>query len=315
MGSEQVAGWRRGTGWGWIWGPADEIGALNAMTATSRLDALGSVREGRVFDLGVPLDRGSFLWPGHVHTEVLPFRTARGIKTMGDLMPPDAASMSFQTSVVVLSDHAGTQLDGLCHATSGEDDHWYNGFRSDEWCSDFGPRRAGAENIPPIIARGVLVDVAAHQGVEALAASQPIGPGDLAGALDGQGTDVRPGDVVLVRTGAMRFWGEDGHDHARLAGPDTAGITLAAAHWLCEEKGAMVIGSDTSTLEVVPAVDGDAPAPVHEYLLVEQGVHMGELHFLEGLSGAGAHEFCYIALTPKVRGTTAGFALRPAAII
>jgi kynurenine formamidase len=315
MAEAEVAGWRQGSGWGWIWGPDDEIGALNAMTPASRLAALATIGEGQVFDLGVPLDRGSFLWPGHVHTEVLPFRTARGIKTMGDLIPPDPSSMAFHTSVVMLSDHAGTQLDGLCHATSGDDDHWYNGFRSDEWCTDFGPSRASAEHIPPIIARGVLVDVAAHQGVEALAPSQPIEPDDVAAALDHQGVDVRPGDVVLVRTGALHYWGDDGHDHERIAGPDTAGITLATARWLCEDKGAMVIGSDTSTLEVVPAVDGTAVAPVHEYLLVEQGVHMGELHYLEDLSEAGVHEFCYIALTPKVRGTTAGFALRPVALV
>jgi len=315
MDTTAVAGWRHGTGWGWIWGPDDEVGALNAMTPASKLAALASVEQGRVFDLGIPLDRGSFLWPGHVHTEVLPFRTARGIKTMGDLIPPDPASMAFHTSVVMLSDHAGTQLDALCHATSGEDDHWYNGFRSDEWTSDFGPRRAGAENIPPVIARGVLVDVAGHHGVEALAPSQAIGPDDLAGALDQQGSDIGPGDIVLVRTGAMRHWGDDGHDHERIAGPDTAGITLAAAHWLCEEKGAMVIASDTSALEVVPAVDGTSVAPVHEYLLVDQGVHIGELHYLEELSMGGIHEFCYIALTPKVRGTTAGFALRPVAIV
>jgi kynurenine formamidase len=215
----------------------------------------------------------------------------------------------------MLSDHAGTQLDGLCHATSGVDDHWYNGFRSEDWCTDFGPRRAGAEGIPPIIARGVLVDVARHQEVDALEASTPIGPDDLARALEQQATDVHPGDVVLVRTGSLRYWGEDGHDRERIAGPDTAGITLAGARWLCEEKGAMVIGSDTSALEVVPPVDGHAAAPVHEYLLVEQGVHMGELHYLEDLSAAGVHEFCYIALTPKVRGTTAGFALRPVALI
>jgi kynurenine formamidase len=315
MSANNVEGWRRGRGWGWIWGSSDQIGALNAMTPASRLAALAMVTHGRVFDLGVPLDRGSFLWSGHAHTEVLPFRTARGIKTMGDMFPPDPESMSFQTSVVTLSDHAGTQLDGLCHATSGEDDHWYNGFRSAEWCSDFGPGRASADQIPPIIARGVLLDVAALCDVDALAPSHAIGAEEVAAAVERQAIELRVGDVVLIRTGSLRYWGDDGHDHAQLAGPDTAGITLGAARWLCEENGSMVIGSDTSALEVVPPIDGSSPAPVHEYLLVEQGVHMGELHFLEELSAAGVHEFCYVALTPKVRGTTAGFALRPVALI
>ena len=58
-------------------------------------------------------------------------------------------------------------------------------------------------------------------------------------------TDVVPGEAVFVRTGSLRHWGETGSDHAALAGPDTAGITLAAARWLVEEKGAILIGSDT----------------------------------------------------------------------
>ena len=271
-------------------------------------------RTGRVFDLGLTLDRGSFGWGGHIGTEVVPFRTAHGIKTMGDLMPPDAESMSFQTSMIMLSDHAGTQIDALCHATSGRDDHWYNGAAAADHATDFGPDRSGAERIPPIVARGVLLDVAGDRGVAHLAASTPISSADLWATMDRQGTVVRPGDVVLVRTGSLGNWGPDGHDHARLAESDSAGITLDAAKWLCEELGAMLIGSDTSALEVVPPVDGESVSPVHEYLLVEQGVHIGELHFLEGLAAERVHEFCYIALTPKLRGATAGFALRPIAL-
>ena len=54
--------------------------------------------------------------------------------------------------------------------------------------------------------------------------------------------------------------------------------------------------------------------PVHRYLLVEQGVHLGELHDLEGLSRARAYTFCYVAAVNKIKGTAAGFALRPIAL-
>ena len=76
-----------------------------------------------------------------------------------------------------------------------------------------------------------------------------------------------------------------------------------------------MIAADNTTVEVSPPVDGDCAAPVHKYLLVEQGVHMGELHQLEELAGSGESRFCYIALAPKVAGTTAGFAMRPVAVI
>jgi kynurenine formamidase len=313
----QSGGWAPGRGWGWSWGPDDEAGALNAITPQTRLAALALARSGQVVDLGVTLDRGSFLWGGHVATEVVSYRTPDGIRRGGDLAPigSDPAGLSFRTSMVIISDHAGTQLDSLAHATTGADNHWYNGFTDARHGTDFGPRRAGGETIRPVIARGVLLDVAGWLGVENLAAGQAIGPDDLAAAASAQGTDLRAGDVICIRTGSLRHWGEAGHDRGALAGPDTAGITLAAARWLCEETGPVIIASDTSTVEVMPAVDGAAAQPVHEYLLVEQGVLMGELHYLEELAARRAYEFCYIALCPKVRGTTAGFALRPVALL
>lgn len=77
----------------------------------------------------------------------------------------------------------------------------------------------------------------------------------------------------------------------------------------------MLVGSDTSTVEVMPPVDGGNQSPVHSYLLVEQGVPMGELHYLEELAADATYQFCYVALPPKLRGLTAGFALRPLALV
>lgn len=311
-----VPGWEPGRGWGWIWGEGDQGGALNAITAASILESLASVREGRVFDLGLTIERESFVSPAHCSTEVVTYRTPRGLQRQTDFPGfEDPEGVSFNTSMIVISDHAGTQIDGLCHATFGGDRHWYNGYTDDRCGRDFGPTDAAAENIRPIIVNGVLADVAGHLGVEALGPSFAIGPDLLAETLEASGTDLAPGEALFVRTGSLRHWKGTGRDREALAGPDTAGITLAAARWLVAEKGAILVASDTSTLEVVPPVDGDNASPVHKYLLVDEGVHMGELHYLEDLAAAGVHRFCYIALTPKVRGTTAGFALRPIALV
>jgi kynurenine formamidase len=313
-GRDAIAGWRRGSGWGWIWGDGDQIGALNAITPESILEALRGVAQGRVFDLGLRLERESFVAPVHARTEVVADRTPRGLFHEG-LFPGRPGGVSFNTSMVLLSDHAGTQIDGLCHATFGHDHHWYNGFKTDENAGDFGPERASADNIPPIVVQAVLADVAGYLDRAALDPHFAIGPDLLAETLAGQETKVAPGEAVFVRTGALRHWGPSKEDQAAFVDYDTAGITLAAAQWLVEEQGAIFVGSDTSTVEVIPPVDGDLAAPVHKYLLVDQGVHMGELHYLEELAEAGVYRFCYIALTPKVRGTTAGFALRPIALI
>jgi len=120
----------------------------------------------------------------------------------------------------------------------------------------------------------------------------------------------------------LRYWGETGADHDRLKMHDTAGITVETAKWLVEQNGAMLVGSDTSGLEWTPsdqqAADHRAKyksfMPVHTYLLIEQGVHIGEFHNLEALARDRVYEFCYICTTAKIRGSTAGFALRPLAI-
>ena len=121
--------------------------------------------------------------------------------------------------------------------------------------------------------------------------------------------------MVLVRTGTGRFWGEDGADHRPIAEHDSAGPDLAATRWLVEDQGAMMVGSDTSGYEVnPPAGPPGTGIPVHRYLLVDQGVHIGEFHNLEGLSKAKAYVFCYIATVNKIKGAAAGFALRPIAL-
>ncbi len=161
----------------------------------------------------------------------------------------------------------------------------------------------------------MLIDVAAFRNVDALPGHTAISRKDLADALAWEGARLAPGDVVLVRTGTGRYWGEDGADHARIAEHDSAGIDLDAAKWLIEEQGAVMIASDTSGLEVSPppASPGNS-IPVHRYMLVDQGVHIGEFHYLEDLSKAKAYTFCYSAAVNKIKGAAAGFALRPVAL-
>ncbi len=311
--AQNPKGWTKGKGFGWIWGPDDEVGALNAVAGPQWvLRALKEVREGRVYDLGVPVDRTSFKWPGHSPIEVISFRSPEGVKRSKDIAAFAAhpRQLGFHSCALFISDNVGTQIDGLGHITAGKDNHWYNGFREQDYGGDFGLMKADADSIPPLVVRGVLIDVAGWKGVEALPANFAIGPKELQGALAAQGAEIQPGDAVLIRTGALRYWGRSGADHARLAQHDSAGLTIEGARWLVEQKGAVFIGSDTTGLEW----GGDATLPVHEYLLVEQGVHIGELFYLEDLARDKAWRFALIATTNRIRGATAGFALRPIAL-
>ncbi len=313
-------GWQKGKGWGWVWGKDDEIGALNYLNQQQTLAALRAINEGKIYDLGVRINRSSFRWPGHSPVEVVTFRSAGGILLQQDIdalaRESNPRKVGFNSTLVLCSDHAGTQLDGLNHFSQGVDHRIYNNFPEKDWRGDSGIRRADADTIPPVVARATLVDVAGYKKLQAMPAHYAITPEDLHRTLEWEGVDIEIGEVVLIRTGLLSFWKECGSDHARLAEHDTAGITLASAQWLVEEKGALIVGADNSAVEVVPSPDPtDGPNPVHVYLLVEQGVHMGEFHNLEALSRDKVYKFTYFAATNRIQGTTAGFALRPFAII
>ena len=317
--------WTQGKGWGWVWGPDDEVGSLNEMTDASRLAAVQLIKEGKAYDLGLPYDRYSYKWPGHSPGEIITFRSPEGVGRQQDLpfTTPEggnAGGTGWHSNALFINDNVATQIDGLAHITHGDDDHWYNGFTEEEWGGDFGVRKADVMTIPPIVARGVLLDVAGYKEVEALPSHYVITVEDLEGTLQKQGIDITPGTVVLIRTGTAQYWGENGSDHDKIGEHDSAGIGLDAAKWLVEQKGALAIGSDTSGLEKVPPEPADSEAvggsfnPVHVYLLVDQGVHILEFHNLEQLAADEAYEFAYFLTTNALRGTVAGTALRPLAM-
>jgi kynurenine formamidase len=316
--AQSLSGWTKGKGFGWVFGKDDEVGALRAINSPEQiLRALREVRKGRVYDLGVRVDRTSYKWPGHSPTEVLSFRSPGGLSAGRDIagFATGERNVAFHSCALFISDNVGTQIDGLGHITTGKDNHWYNGFSEAEHGTDFGLLKADADTIPPIIGRAVLIDVAGWKAVDALPANFAIGPKELEAALAAQKASVEPGDIVMIRTGTLRHWGATGADHANIAKHDSAGLTLAGARWLVEQKGAVMIGADTSGLEL--GADPDTPGrtiPVHEYLLVEQGVHIGEFHNLEELARNKVYRFIYMAATNRIKGAVAGTAMRPIAI-
>lgn len=164
-----------------------------------------------------------------------------------------------------------------------------------------------------MIARAVLLDVAAAAGVDVLPDSHRITADELRSVIQRQNTEVRQGDVVLVRTGRMRLW----HDNARYL-HNEAGLDREAAELLAE-AGAMIIGADNVALEVMPSVDPDNWHPVHTYLLGECGIPIMENAYLEDIAEAGLWEFVMVGAGLRLRGATASpmrplaFPLRPGA--
>jgi len=284
------------------WGPDDEIGTLNMMTDASRLNAFKQVSAGKVYDLGVDLFVGMPLC-------CTPFGDPSFQIWMTHTPARDSANelLSYSGDAVSMYTHSGTHLDTLNHF--GLHGEIWNKVHADDALGVRGWTKSGADKYPPIVARGVLIDVAGSKNMAHLPTSYAITVADLQAALKKQGTTLQPGDVVLTRTGLMSLWPDV--NKYRLA--DQAGLSLEAAQWLVEKQKAMLLGADNFGVESFPSKDPENFVPVHTYLFAEQGVSILEALWLEDLARDRVYEFLFIASPLKMRGATAS-PLRPLAI-
>jgi len=293
------------------WGAHDEIGTLNLMSDQSRLRVLQQIGSGKIYDLSVDYYVGMPSWyaVGDPRYQFHLTHSPRGTAVDDPLQVGRAMNdkVSYTGDAITMYTHMGTHIDALNHF--GLHGEIYNGFGVDDHVGDKGWTKAGAEKLPPIVARGVLIDVAAAKGVEELPRSYRITPADLQQALARQGTKLEPGDVVLIRTGRMKhFYG----DNARYM-EEPPGLGLAAARWLIEEAKVMTLGADNLSLETFPVETKDNWIPVHTYLLAERGVPFMEVVHLEGLARDRIYTFAFIAASLKLRGAS-GAPMRPIAI-
>lgn len=291
-----------------------EIGPAGDIDTQTIIEAARLVTEGRWYSLATARFPGMPLFPGHPPFQVLNYRTPPGIRAEGAQPwgPPNDAGLGYMAEYLMATSHSGAHIDALGHMTIGEDNHWYGGGNTREHLTDRGPVFGDAEKMPPFFRRGVLLDPPAHRGVDALDAGEPVTGDDLSAIAEAQGVEVRPGDVVLIRTGYLKYW----PDPEAMAEHRTAGPDLSAAEWLLE-RGVVATGTDTETYEVQPAPDRGEPAnpqPVHTKLLIENGIYLLESVYLEELAQDEVYEFLFVALPLKIRGAT-GSMVDPLAII
>jgi kynurenine formamidase len=292
------------------WGPGDEIGRLNLITPESRAAVLSRLDGRRVYDLSVEYFIGMPGWHGAGDPRYQIWMTHTPAGTVADdplgVGHHQNEHVSYTGSAISMYTHTGTHIDALNHF--GLNGKIWNGFEARKHLGDRGWRKTGAETIPPVIARGVLIDVAAARGVEQLPSGYRVRRQDLELALSRQQVRLQQGDVVLVRTGRMRQYEQA---DAYVASPP--GLSLDAARFLAEESGAMVIGADNLSLETFPSeVEGNY-VPVHTYLLAQQGIPILELVQLEELARDRVYEFAFIGASLKLRGADAA-PMRPVAI-
>ena len=278
------------------WGAGDERGAANHMGPATVLRAARLIRTGRVIELGQVL-RGSMpLGARHFDVYMKPTGRNAGSNRRG----------SNEELVVAEMGQVGTQFDGFTHQTIG--DSLYNCFDQNEILTRSGFTRLGVENVGTLMTRGVLIDVAALKGVDMLPDRYEITVDDLRQALDRQGVALEAGDAVLIHTGWGVLWDTD----AERFMASNPGIGVAAAQWLVDHDP-MLLGADNQPVEVSPNPDPELSLPIHQMMLVVNGIHLVERMRLDELAAAGVYEFAFVVQPLKIEGAT-GSTVAPVAI-
>jgi kynurenine formamidase len=279
------------------WGPADELGAANLLPDVLTPEARAVIGNGRIFDLSQPISVDSprlpmlmsaysmCMWSNPISSRHF-LEETNGIEN----------AIGYADERVEFDLHTGTHIDALGHTFAN--DRTYNGFTVRETVTNWGLKRLGIENLPPVVARGVLIDLPTLKGRD-LEPGEVVTVTDLRRALSGQEIELDQGDVVLIRTGWARYYSE----------PETyvaawPGIGLDAARWLVA-RNVSVVGADTMGLEVYPDEVATVHAPVHQYLLARSGVYILEQANLDPLADAGVYSFLCLCLAPRFVGGTA----------
>jgi kynurenine formamidase len=276
--------------------------------------AFATVRENRVISLALPLDdTGPQVAGRRRNPQLLMLATGSDHVTGGQrsstgLLVP--AQFGIGDDAFSMATQAGTHLDALSHIFW--EGQMFNGFPATD-VSATGARRCDAASMGAVAGRGVLVDVARSRGVDALAPGEAITSADLDRAMHEQGTDINPGDILLVRTG---FLGARRNAWADYSGGSSPGLSLETAAWL-HRQCISVLAADTWGVEVRPN-EIDMFQPLHVVSLVHSGIPFGENFVLDELAAAcaeaGRYEFLLMLPTLALTGAC-GSPINPLAVL
>lgn len=310
-----LAGQPYGTNWG-KWGPNDQLGAWNYITPDKTAAAAKLIKKGRIFNLAIDLKPNQPGWTGrwyrHTFDYILPALDPSG-------------GIGFADDAITMHQQYSTQWDGFPHSFySGK---MYNGYDAAAVTATGTAQLSIHHWADRIATRGILLDIARYKGVDNLAKGYVITPEDLDGCAKAQNIEVRPGDILCIRTGWMKVmmkmaWPMRGNEPYERGEP---GIGIRVCKWI-KDKQIAAVAVDNLGVEAIPfdpegvklvSDVGFKGFPVHAELLVHQGVALGEIWNFEKLAedckADGIYEFMLIAPPLRIVGGV-GSPLSPLAI-
>jgi kynurenine formamidase len=294
-------------------GPDDQVGATNRITAAVTKAAAAEIQTGAVIPMAYNLVDGVPLFGT---------RFTKTILTSAALVPGaeyGKNKLTYMEDTYLSQSHVGTHIDGMGHI--GIMDCYYNQTPMGKFVTQNSIKKLGLENLKTFATRGVIIDlVKVFQDAGKLktnpACRTPcldggtvITEADIQAGLKMYNVTLREGDAVFLHTG----WGDlFSQFPAQNAAYNKAepGIGKSAAQWLADQK-VVLVGSDTWAVEVIPGEDAQEAFPIHALLLTDNGIHIIEnvrtdLIAAEAASSKRASFFLSMTV-PKAVGTTGTF--------
>ncbi len=275
------------------WGADDEIGAANRITPESVKAAAALVTEGKTYNLGIIVDSNtpafaprslslSILQPNQIESEGL-----------------GGNHMTYNDDIFMGWLGIGPQIDGLGHI--GVNHVYYNGFKDSDFAKADGLTKLGLEKLPPIVTRGVMLDMSAHYGQDIVKEGTAYTREDIVAAAEKQGVELREGDTVLFHSGWLNLLDGENPDHDRYVSVEP-GLGITGAEYLAE-IGVVAVGGDTWGVEAVPFEEGDQGVfKVHQILIPQNGIFILENMDTRELVADGVHEFMFTLGVTRLRG-------------
>jgi kynurenine formamidase len=276
------------------WGPTDEIGAANYLKPELVQQASKLVTAGKVYSLGITVNTTTPAFPPRTCSLYIVQPGQTGSAT--GLGPTHT---TYNDDILNCWTGIGTQIDGLGHIGVG--DLYYNGNKWGEFATMGGLKKLGVDKIPPIVTRGVLLDMAAHFNTDVVKEGTAFNQAEIDAVAKKQGVEIRQGDVVIFHTGWLSLIDKD----PKRFGSVEPGLGREGARYLVG-KGVVAVGADTWALEVIPfEKDGDKDGGVfgvHQILLPMSGTYILENINTAELAKDKVYEFLFVLGQNKYEG-------------
>ena len=275
------------------WGKDDEIGSANLISNANTLNAIKLVKKGMSHGLGIVIEPGMPAFPPrYTELQVVQPNQHFGRDTTEDF----GYDITYNDDILQMWIGTGPQLDGLGHI--GDDDIFYNCHKGAAVSFITGLTKFGIEKVPPLVGRGVVVNMAKYFGITAMAGGQGISRDDIKNAAKQQNIKFKEGDIILFHTGWTDAYLKSSPE---LWGSTIPGITNDAAVYL-SSLNPMAVGADTWGLGAVPPVEGDLVYYDHVTLIKENGIYILETMNTGKLAEDNVTEFLFVLGQPKLKG-------------